>query len=125
MTFWNYFWLLVWGFLLFLFLMLVFQIFADIFKDETLRGGGKALWIVLLILFTPITVLVYLITRGSGMGRREVGAAQQRQAATDDYVRSVARPATPTDQISTAKTLLDNGSLTQVEFEQLKAQALA
>lgn len=125
MTFWNYFWLLVWGFFLFMFLMLVFQVFADIFRDRTLGGGAKALWTILLIVFPPVTVLVYLITRGRGMGGREQTEVQQRRDATEDYIRSVAQPASPADQISTAKTLLDNGSITAVEFDQIKTQALA
>jgi hypothetical protein len=50
--------------------------------------------------------------------------AQQQQAATDEYIRSVAGTS-PTDQIANAKGLLDQGAITQEEFDQIKAKALA
>jgi hypothetical protein len=43
----------------------------------------------------------------------------------DQYVKSVARTSDPTAQIASAKTLLDQGTITQVEFDQIKQKALA
>jgi hypothetical protein len=40
-------------------------------------------------------------------------------------VRSVAGGSDPTAQIANAKKLLDNGSITQAEFDQIKQKALA
>jgi hypothetical protein len=42
MDFWDYFWLIVSWFLFFAYLMLLFSLFADIFRDDELGGWGKA-----------------------------------------------------------------------------------
>jgi hypothetical protein len=69
--------------------------------------------------------LIYLIARGRGMAARQVGAAQQAQADTDQYIQSVAAQPNPGEQVASAKTLLDDGTITQPEYEQLKVKALA
>ena len=40
-------------------------------------------------------------------------------------MKSVAGKTDPTEQIANAKKLLDNGTITQAEFDQIKQQALA
>ena len=40
------------------------------------------------------------------------------------YVRSVASSGSPAEHIAQAKELLDNGTITQAEFDTLKAKAL-
>ena len=50
---------------------------------------------------------------------------QAQQAQMDDYVKSVATSADPTEQIAKGKQLLDSGAISQAEFDQLKAKALA
>jgi membrane protease subunit (stomatin/prohibitin family) len=59
------------------------------------------------------------------MGERAQARAQAQQAQTDDYVRSVVSSDTSADQIAKGKQLLDSGTITQAEFDQLKAKALA
>lgn len=125
MTFWDYFWLLVWWSLFFYFLMVLFMIFGDLFGDRDLSGWAKAGWLVFLLLFPPITVLVYLVARGKQMGERRSKAVEAAQSQTESYIRSVAQQSGPADQIASAKTLLDSGAVTQAEFDQLKAKALA
>jgi hypothetical protein len=126
--FWGSFWDLIWWFLavfiFFAYLMALFSIIGDIFRDHKLSGGWKAVWIFFLIFFPIITALVYLIARGGGMGERQAAAAQQYKTAQDDYIKSVAG-ASPTDQIAQAKSLLDSGAISQAEFETLKSKALA
>jgi hypothetical protein len=124
MNFWDFFWLLIWSFVFVSYLMVLFQIIGDIFRDHELGGFAKALWIIGLLCIPFLGALIYLIARGRGMGQRQVAAVQQAQESTDQYIRSVAST-TPADQIASAKSLLDSGSITQAEFDRLKAKALA
>ena len=124
MSFWNYFWLVVEIFFFFAYLVVLFMIITDLFRDHKLSGWWKALWVICLIIFPLITALVYVIARGNGMTQRQIASQQQAKAATDSYIRNVAG-ASPADQIATAKQLLDSGAIDQAEFDKLKAAALA
>ena len=125
MNFSDFFWLLIWSFFLVCYLMVLFQIIGDLFRDKDLSGWWKALWIIFLIIFPFLAALIYLIARGRGMAERQAGAVQSAQAATDQYIQSVASRGNPADQIASAKTLLDNGTISQDEFDKLKQKALA
>jgi type VI protein secretion system component VasK len=124
-SFWDFFWLLVWTFFFVMYLMVLFQIIGDLFRDKDLSGWWKALWIIFLIIFPFLAAIVYLIARGRGMAERQTGEMRKAQAATDEYIQSVATRSNPADQIASAKSLLDSGAITQQEFEQLKQKALA
>ena len=124
MDFWNYFWLLVWWFFFIVYLIILFQIIADLFRDRELSGWWKALWVIGLIVVPFLTALVYVIARGNGMAERHFAATQAAKAQTDSYIREVATGQSPADQISTAKALLDSGAITADEFARLKAKAL-
>jgi hypothetical protein len=125
-SFWDFFWLLVWTFFFVMYLMVLFQIIADLFRDRDLSGWWKALWVIFLIIFPFLAAIVYLIARGRGMAERQAGEMRKAQVATDQYIKSVAsQGSSPADQIASAKSLLDSGAITQQEFEQLKAKALA
>jgi hypothetical protein len=127
--FWDFFWLVIISFLFFAYLMMLFTIFADIFRDHEMSGIKKALWCIALIFFPLITALIYLIARGDGMAKRNMRQAQEHQAAQADYIRSVAGSsgggASPADQVAKAKQLLDSGAITQDEFAAMKAKALS
>jgi len=123
-NFWDIVWFFFWSFAFIAYLMVLFSIVADIFRDHTLNGGAKAVWLIFLIFVPFLTALVYLIARGSDMARRQAERVEQAQAYTDDYVRSVASSASPSAEIAKAKELLDSGSITAAEFEALKAKAL-
>jgi type VI protein secretion system component VasK len=127
MDFWDFFWLLVWSFFFICYLMVLFHVIADLFRDKDLSGWWKALWIIFLIIFPFLALLIYLIARGRGMAERQAGAMREAQAATDQYIKSVATQgsSSPADQIASAKSLLDSGAITQAEFDQLKQKALA
>jgi hypothetical protein len=125
MDFWDFFWLLVWSFFFVCYLMVLFQVIADLFRDRELSGWWKALWIIFLIIFPFLALIIYLIARGRGMAERQAGEMRKAQVATDQYIQSVAGKSNPAEQIASAKNLLDSGAITQEEFEQLKAKALA
>ena len=124
MDFWDFFWLLIWTFLFVAFLMVLFQIFGDLFRDRDLGGFAKAVWVIALIVFPFLAILIYLIARGKGMAERQADAMRAARQSTDEYIQSVAGSTSPADQIASAKSLLDAGTITQGEFDRLKAKAL-
>lgn len=125
MDFWDFFWLLVWSFFFVCYLMVLFQVIADLFRDKELSGWWKALWVIFLIIFPFLALVIYLIARGRGMAERQAGEVRKAQVATDQYIQSVASQGNPADQIASAKSLLDSGTISQDEFDQLKQKALA
>ena len=118
-------WTLVYIFFMIIFFMIFFMVIMDLFSDHTLGGGAKAVWIIFLILFPPITVLVYLIARGKSMGERRQAQMVAAQEAQKAYIQSAVGSVSPADQIASAKALLDAGTITQAEFDSLKTTALA
>lgn len=118
-------WSLIVVFLYLSYLVVMFQIVSDLFRDSALGGWLKALWILLLIALPVLTALVYLVVRGRGMALRQQTRAQEAVASTEDYLRSLAGTPEPARQISEAKALLDSGTISEAEFAALKAKALA
>jgi len=104
---------------------LLIVIFADLFRRHDVSGWGKAAWVLFLIVLPFLGVLVYLISQSKGMTERRASDAQAAQAQFDQYVRSVGAGGAPASQIEKAKQLLDEGSITQQEFEELKRKAIA
>ncbi len=125
MTFWDFFWLMLWAFIFISYLMVLFQVIVDIFRDPGLRGAARALWLVALFVAPPLTALVYVLLRGRGMGQRQQADADSARTATEDYIRSVVAADDPTAQIARAKALLDSGAITADDFDRLKAKALS
>jgi hypothetical protein len=127
-NFWSFIWIVIWCFVFFAYLMVLFQILGDIFRDHQLAGIWKGVWILVLIFMPFLGALVYLIARGRGMSERQVAAVRQAQSETNAYIKQVAGSgggASPAEHIAEAKTLLDKGTITSAEYEQLKAKALA
>jgi hypothetical protein len=113
-------------FLFFAWFMCLFWVLADIFRSKDLGGGGKTIWVIFVIIIPWLGILVYLIARGKGMQERQLEQAKEMQAAQAEYIKSMAGSAgSPTDQIASAKSLLDSGAITQAEFDALKSKALA
>ncbi|WP_137845081.1 SHOCT domain-containing protein [Microbacterium sp. 2FI] len=124
-NFWTVIWWFLWAFVFIAYLMVLFSIIGDLFRDSKLNGWLKAIWIIFLIFLPFLTALVYLIARGNGMAERSAAQAQQFRAQQDAYIKTVAGSASPTDEIAKAKSLLDAGAITQAEFDGIKAKALA
>lgn len=113
------------AFLFMAYLILVFVIIGDLMRDHKLSGWWKAVWIVALIIIPWLTGLIYIIVRGKGMAERSAAQAAEIQQAQAEYIRSVSTNTDPTAQIAQAKELHDKGVISDAEFEQLKAKALA
>jgi len=124
-NFWDFIWLLFWTFAFVAYLFAIFAIIGDLFRDSKTNGWLKALWIIFLLFVPFLTALVYLIARGKSMAERSAAAAADAQQATNAYIRQAAgSAASPSEEIAKAKALLDSGSITQAEFDALKAKAL-
>jgi len=106
------------------YLIVLFHIVSDLFRNQEMSGIGKALWIAGLIFVPFLTALFYLLRHGRGMAQRQQQAMERVKSDTDRYIREVAGKS-PADQISDAKALLDTGTITAEEFARLKAKALA
>jgi hypothetical protein len=98
-------------------------IFADIFRRHDIGGWGKAGWIVLVILLPFLGVLIYLIANHDEMAQRSMREAETQKHAMDTYIRETAGGSAV--EIAKAKELLDQGTISQAEFEEIKRKALA
>jgi hypothetical protein len=123
-NFWDIVSLMVSAFFFFAYLIILFQIITDLFRDTELGGGLKVLWIVGLFFVPFVTALLYIITRGKGMAGRHEEALKRAKSDTDAYIKQVAGKS-PAEQIADAKVLLDAGTIDQDEFAKLKAKALS
>ena len=122
-NFWDFIWLILSTFVFVAYLLILFQIVADLFRDSELGGGSKALWLIGLIFVPMFTALVYVIARGNGMALRQRAAMERSKSEAESYIRQVAGKS-PAEQIADAKALLDAGTINQEEFAKLKAKAL-
>ncbi|GAA1676914.1 SHOCT domain-containing protein [Microbacterium lacus] len=116
-------WWFLWAFVFFTYLIALFAVVGDLFRDHKLSGWWKAVWIIFLIFVPFLTLLVYLIARGKGMQERGAAQAREYKAAQDQYIKSVAT-SSPAEEIAKAKALLDSGAITQAEFDSIKTKAL-
>lgn len=124
-NFWDIVWLMLGTFLFVSYLLILFQVVADLLRDSKLGGVAKGLWLLALVFLPLLTALVYVITRGSGMAERQRAVHERTQAEAEAYIRQVAGGQSAAEQIASAKKLLDAGTITQDEFAKLKAKALA
>lgn len=125
MDFWDIVWFIIIFFAFMAYLMVLFMILSDLMSDDKTSGWVKGIWVVALVLLPLITSLIYLIARGSDMARRRASEVKTVQKMQEDYIRDVAGKSAPADQVARAKELLDSGTITQAEFDALKAKALA
>ncbi|WP_281689395.1 SHOCT domain-containing protein [Pseudonocardia thermophila] len=119
----SFFWTLFWLFALVAYLFALFGVITDLFRDQELAGGWKAVWLLFLFFLPFLTVLTYLIVRGRGMAERSRMAAVRQREVVDAYIRDVAGGTA--GELAKAKELVDAGALTPEEFDRLKAKVLA
>ena len=120
-VFWTM--LIFFGFIVWIWIL--FTIFADIFRRSDINGWIKFLWIIFVVFFPLLGVLVYLVANHQGMSNRTIEGQRAAQNQFDEYVREAAGSGDPASQIARAKELLDNGTITQQEFDSIKSKALA
>lgn len=123
-NFWDMVWLMISTFFFIAYLIIMFQIVVDLFRDHELGGFAKVLWVLGLIFIPVLTAIIYIIARGGGMAARQQATMQKAKADTETYIKTVAGKS-PAADIAEAKALLDVGTITQAEFDRLKAKALS
>lgn len=124
MSFWDIVWFIFISFAFVAYLMVMFSILTDLFRDPDTGGFAKAVWVIALIFLPLLTSLIYLVSRGRSMAERSARSAQEIRAQQDAYIKEVAGTAAPADQIAKARQMLDSGVITNEEYERLKEKAL-
>ena len=120
----DVFWSMLIFFMFFIWIMILFKVFGDLFRRRDIGGGMKTVWIIFVILLPFLGVFIYLIAEGNKMAARDMDQMQAMKEQQDEYIKSVAG-SSAADQISRAKQLLDSGAITQAEFDTMKQKALA
>lgn len=124
-SFGEFLWSLVIIFFMIIFFVILFQVVFDLFRDHELSGWAKAGWLIFIIVLPYLGLFVYLIVRGKGMAERAVRERVESKQAFDDYVRETAGGGGgPATEIANAKKLLDDGAISQEEFDAIKRKAL-
>jgi hypothetical protein len=126
MSFWDIIWFIFVTYLFFAYLMIMFRIVVDLFRDPDAGGFTKAVWLVALIVVPVFSALAYIITRGRGMTERAAAEVHTARVRQDAYIKEVAgTPHSAADQIAQGQKLLDSGAISEQEYASLKAKALA
>jgi hypothetical protein len=97
-------------------LIATFVVIVDVLRSDDLSNVAKAAWMVALVVFPIVTLVVYLLLRGDGIGTRVL--------AREKALPPPPPPASATTHLREAKALLDEGAITDDEYARLKAQIL-
>lgn len=118
-------WDILWIFMFLIWFWLLITVFGDIFRSDDLGGFGKTLWIIFVIILPYLGIFVYLIARGRGMQERNIAAMKAQEAATRQYVQSVAGSGgNPSEEIARLADLKEKGVISEAEFATAKAKVL-
>jgi hypothetical protein len=112
-------------FLFFAWLILLFRVFGDIFRNRDTGGWSKALWSIFVVLVPFLGVFVYLIAHGHDMAQRDVDQAKANESEFRAYVQDAATSGGSADELAKLATLRDSGVITEQEFAAQKAKVLA
>jgi hypothetical protein len=121
----NVFLTMMWFFLFIVWVMLLFRVFADVFRSD-MGGVAKAFWVVFVIVLPFLGVLAYLIALGPKMAQREMEELAAQEEAARQYIRSVAgNGSSPVEELSRLADLRARGVLDDAEYSAMKAKVLA
>ncbi len=114
----------IWIALFVIWIMLLLNVFTDLFRSHDLSGWAKAVWLVFIVVFPYLGVLAYLIVRGHKMSEHALAAAQQNEAAMQSYIRQTAGTS-PADELEKLAALKDKGVIDDAEFQRLKGKIVS
>ncbi len=119
----------LWDLLIFfawvIFIWIAITVLIDVFRRHEISGWQKAAWVVFIVILPWIGVLSYLIVNHAGMAERRSRDSQAAHAQFEQYIRHTAGTGGPATEIAKAKQLLDDGTITQAEFDAIKTKALS
>jgi Short C-terminal domain/Phospholipase_D-nuclease N-terminal len=113
----------LWIFLFVAWILVLFTIIGDLFRDHELSGWVKAVWILFLIFIPFLTALVYLVVRGPGMRDRSVREQADVRRHLESYIRETAGTS-PVDELHKLNELKERGAISDAEFDRLKAKLI-
>jgi hypothetical protein len=120
------FWTMLILFLWIMWFFLLFKIIADVFRDRSLSGFAKVMWLIFLIFLPFLGAFVYIIARGNSMAERDIAQAQAADQAFQAYVRDAAGSGgSSADQLDKLAGLRDRGVISDDEFAAQKAKILS
>jgi phospholipase D-like protein len=105
---------------------MVIGIVADLFSRRDIGGWAKAAWCLGLLVLPILGTLIYLIAHHDGIADRRGEREEVRQRRVDaTYRELMGPPGGAAEEIERAERLLARGTITETEFDALKAKALA
>lgn len=109
-------------------LILLFRVVADIFRDHSMGGLNKTLWLIGVMCLPFLGVFLYVISRGDRMSQRE---AQRDAALRGTTPASTTRghatgdtSAKDLDELVKLADLKAHGDISEAEYAQAKERIL-
>ncbi len=121
----DIFWTVLFVFAWVLYIWVAVTCLLDIFRRDDMSGFVKVVWTLVVIIFSWLGVLLYILLNHRGMSERRLKDQQVAQADFQNAVKQAAGTGGPATELETAKHLLDNGAIDQAEYDRLKAKLLA
>ena len=106
-------------FIFVLWFWLLITIFGDLFRRHDISGWAKAIWVIVLIVFSYIGIFIYLITQHRGMAERQ---SQRVQQARDDMRHFIGFSVA--DELEKLERLKNSSAISNEEYARLRARAV-
>jgi predicted membrane channel-forming protein YqfA (hemolysin III family) len=106
-------------FIFIVWLWLLVTVLTDLFRRTDVSGLGKAVWVIVLVVFPYIGVFAYLVSQGGGMAER---SGQQAHRAREELRHFLGVSAA--DEIEKLDRLKSSGAISEEEYTRLRARAV-
>jgi len=104
-------------FIFVLWFWLLITVISDLFRRHDISGVGKAVWVIVLIIFPYLGVFIYMISQSRGMAERNSQRAQQAREELRHVVGFSAA-----DEIEKLERLKNAGTISAEEYGRLRAR---
>ena len=96
---WDIFELILSTFFFVAYLLILFYVIGDLFRNHKMSGIVKALWLIALVFVPMLTAVIYIIWHGVGMVDRQREAVERTMSDNEAYIKRVAGKS-PANQIA-------------------------